>query len=285
MDTPNEPIVVPTYRRLYARPEQRLQDDPRFRRRLATIVPRHYFATLESNNALGLFMEANFGLEIRHGTSQGRRRFYFELHFLETPIEDVLESVTAIARYLSRKDPELLEHWVKDVRRVLVEEHMAYRVDNEGVLHPFVDEAFELARISVIEALQGNRFNAAREHFEAAIDAMKPTPPDTRAAVRHCFEAAENLFKLLTGTNQDLTKANVGGTLTPIVDSKHAGSDQAMQRHVGRMVSSFGNWADAGHPYRHAQGANEIQAPTPELAVQYLNTGAGYIRWLATMCA
>jgi len=70
-------------------------------------------------------------------------------------------------------------------------------------------------------------------------------------------------------------------TLKPLTDQKYSGMDTAMMAHVGRMVSGFAKWVDAGHPYRHAQGASEIQAPSFELAVMYLNTGAGFVRWLA----
>ncbi len=285
MNRPLIPPNVPSYRRLYLRPEDRLQDGTGFRRRLATIVRRQWFADDDAARELGHFMESEFGLEIHHGEASEGRIFYFETHFLKAPVADVLESINAIGRYLGfyteRKD--LLARWVGVVRRVFSEEHMRYRIDDDGVVHPLVDQAFELARVSAIEVLQAGQFTAARTHFESALDALEEKPADTRNAVRHCFEAAENVFKLMTGGGADLTKASVESALRPVVNARIAGLDQAAQQHVGRMVSSFASWADSGHPYRHAQGTPQIQAPTFDHAVLYLNTGAGFIRWLAQM--
>ncbi len=280
-----EPPQTPSFRRLYLRPDSPLPDSPRFRRRLATIVPERYFAVYESRTSLGHFMESQFGIEVPHYEGMGGRVFKFEDHFLQAHIDDVLESITAIARYLAGGPgrSSASDHWVNTVRQVFAEEHMAYRIDDDGVGHPLVDQAFEATRVSVIGALGGETFNAARAHFENAIAALEEDPPDTRGAVRDCFDAAENLFKLLTGTGQDLTQSNVTAMLKPIVDRLHGGLAKATQSHAGRMLSSFADWANAGHPYRHAQGDTEIQAPTVALAVLYLSTGAGFIRWLAHM--
>jgi hypothetical protein len=223
----HDPPQTPSFRRPYLRPDSPLPDSPRFRRRLATIVPELWFKSFEEQQR-----DANA--------------------------------------------------WLALVREVFAEEHMAYRIDDNGVVHPLVDQAFEAVRVSVIGALAGDAFNAARAHFENAIAALEEDPPDTRGAVRDCFDAAENLFKLLTGTGQDLTQSNVTATLKPVVDRLH-GVDPATQSHAGRMLSSFADWANAGHPYRHAQAGTETQAPTVALAVLYLSTGAGFIRWLAHM--
>jgi hypothetical protein len=280
-----EPPQNQSFRRLYARPDSPLPDGPRFRRRLATIVQEYQFDSFESRGNVGRFMESQFGIEVPHYEGMGGRVFRFEEHFLQSHIHDVLESITAIARFLAggTSRSSASDHWVRTVRRILAEEHMAYRIDDDGVVHPLVDQAFEAARVSVIGALAGEAFNAARTHFEDALAALEEEQPDTRGAVRNCFDAAENLFKLLTGTGQDLTQANVTATLKPIVDRLHGGLDPATQSHAGRMLSSFADWANAGHPYRHAQAGTEIQEPTHSLAVLYLSTGAGFIRWLAHM--
>lgn len=280
-----QPLEFPSFRRLYARPDSPLPDSPRFRRPLATIVPEYQFESLDSRANVGRFMESQFGIEVPHYEGIGGRVFKFEERFLQSDIHNVLESITAIARFLAGGSgrSSASDHWVRTVRRILAEEHMAYRVDDNGVIHPLVDQAFEAARVSVIGALAGDAFNAARAHFENAIAALEEDPPDTRGAVRDCFDAAENLFKLLTGTGQDLTQANVTTTLKPIVDRLHGDLTAATQSHAGRMLSSFADWANAGHPYRHAQAGTEIQAPTHSLAVLYLSTGAGFIRWLAHM--
>jgi hypothetical protein len=283
-----EPPQNPSFRRLYLRPDSPLPDSPRLRRRLATIVPNHWFKTFEDREALGGWMASEFGIDVPHVESMGGREYWLEDFFLKANIHEVLDSITAIGRLLaltgtSGKNPRPADRWIAIVRGMFVEEHMAYRIDDDWVVHPLVDQAFDAARVSAIGALAGDAFNAARAHFENAIAALEEDPPDTRGAVRDCFDAAENLFKLLTGTGQDLTQANVTATLKPVVDRLHGGLDPATQSHAGRMLSSFADWANAGHPYRHAQAGTEIQAPTVALAVLYLNTGAGFIRWLAHM--
>ena len=169
-------------------------------------------------------------------------------------VHEVIESITAITRFFAIRQQRNANAWVALVRGLFAEEHVAYRIDDDGVVHPLVDQAFEAARVSVIGALGGETFNAARAHFENAIAALEEDPADTRGAVGDCFDAAENLFKLLTGTGQDLTQSNVTATLKPIVDPLHGGLAAATQSHAGRMLPSFADRANAGHPYRHAQG-------------------------------
>jgi hypothetical protein len=274
---------TPSFRRLYLRPDSPLSDSPRLRRRLATIIPEHCFETFEERDELGRWMASAFGIDVNHDEGMGGRVFDFEDFFLETDIHDVLEGITAIARFLAIRERSNANAWLALVRKVFAEEHMAYRIDDDGVVHPLVDQAFEAERVSVIGALAGDAFNAARAQFENAIAALEEDPPDTRGAVRDCFDAAENLFRLLTGSGQNLTQTNVTATLKPVVDRLHGGLDPATQSHAGRMLSSFADWADAGHPYRHAQSDTQIQAPTQSIAVLYLSTGAGFIRWLAHM--
>jgi len=230
-------------------------------------------------------MASAFGIDVPHYDGPGGRVYRLEQYFLDAHAHDVLDSITAVFQILagsgSRANPG--ERWLEAIREIFADEHMAYRVDDLGVVHVLVDQAFDAARVSAIGALAGEAFKAARAHFDEAIAALEDDPPDTRAAVRNCFDAAENLFKLLTGTGQDLTQANVTATLKPVVDRLHSNLDAATQSHAARMLSSFADWANAGHPYRHAQGGTEIQAPTQSLAVLHLNTGAGFIRWLAQM--
>ena len=44
-------------------------------------------------------MESQFGIEVPHYEGMGGRVFKFEDHFLQAHIDDVLESITAIARW------------------------------------------------------------------------------------------------------------------------------------------------------------------------------------------
>ena len=140
-----EPLQNPSFSRLYLRPESPLPDSPRFRRRLATIVPEYQFDSFESRGNVGRFMQSQFGIEVPYFEGMGGRVFQLEDHFLQAHIHDVLESITAIARFLANgpRRSSASDHWVRTVRRIFAEEHMAYRIDDDGVVHPLVDQAFE----------------------------------------------------------------------------------------------------------------------------------------------
>ena len=49
----------------------------------------------------------------------------------------------------------------------------------------------------------------------------------------------------------------------------------------GGMSNSLADWVDALHNYRHGQGVPEPVAPSEELAVYVLSSGAAFARQLA----
>jgi hypothetical protein len=54
--------------------------------------------------------------------------------------------------------------------------------------------------------------------------------PDGKHAIRDVFEGVETAFKVATGSNVDLTEANIAKVLTPIVDRHFAKADAIAQR-------------------------------------------------------
>jgi len=68
-------------------------------------------------------------------------------------VHEVIESITAITRFFAIRQQRNANAWVALVRGLFAEEHVAYRIDDDGVVHPLVDQAFEAARVSVIGAL------------------------------------------------------------------------------------------------------------------------------------
>jgi hypothetical protein len=168
-----EPPQATSFRRLYLRPDSPIPDSPRLRRRLATIVPELWFTTFEERNELGGWMASAFGIDVDHYESMAGGVFEFEVFFLKADIHDLIESITAIARFFAIRQLGNANAWVALVRGLFAEEHMAYRIDDDGVVHPLVDQAFEAARTSVIGALTGDAFNAARAHFENPIAALE----------------------------------------------------------------------------------------------------------------
>src|SRR5437870_3405823 len=120
-----EPPQTSSFSRLYARPDSPLSDGPRFRRRLATVVSQYLFRSFEARTNLGHFMASQFGIGVLYYEGLSGRGFQFEDHFLKAQIHDVLESITAITRFLASGPgrSSASDHWVRTVRRILAEEH------------------------------------------------------------------------------------------------------------------------------------------------------------------
>jgi hypothetical protein len=70
--------------------------------------------------------------------------------------------------------------------------------------------------------------------------------------------------------------------LLPLIQKRYQADPTALR--VGsKQLSSFLEWIDACHFYRHEPGTEEpSQAPT-ELAIELVSVGAAFIRRLATL--
>jgi hypothetical protein len=275
-----EPRGLP-FSRVYGRPEKLLENSDRLRLRL-TMQVGLMFPDRGAAEYLGQYFALHHGLAVPHRAASGGPLFLFPNFFRESSTKDVLDALTAVFGAL-KVNPSEAKKWLALVRTALAEEHMAYRVDDECGLHPIVDAAFETARVAAIQALSGEQFAAARSHFEGAMDAIEENPPNTRSAVRNCFDAAENLFKLIVGGGQDLTEQNIQRSLRPQIDRLYGGLDAAAQGFANRMASGLADWTNATHIYRHAHADADVRDPDFELAVLHLNMGAGFVRWLAQM--
>jgi len=51
------------------------------------------------------------------------------------------------------------------------------------------------------------------------------------------------------------------------------------------MASSFADWVDGMHTYRHAAGMPEPAPPPFDLAVVIIGQGAAHLRWLISLDA
>ena len=99
-------------------------------------------------------------------------------------------------------------------------------------------------------------------------------------AIRHTFEAAEILFRLICPKAPRLGGAEINTHLKPLVETLYSG-DQTACRASMKLLASFSDWVDGAHFYRHGQGTEEpTQAPL-EIAVLAISMGASFIRWLA----
>jgi hypothetical protein len=151
-------------------------------------------------------------------------------------------------------------------------------------VHFLVDEEFDRARQCALAALQTDRYSAVRAEFDVAYRALDVTPPNFKTAVRAVFEANEILFKLMFPRVPRLGENEIKNNLGPRVQKLHQ-TDPAAHRAANRMVAAFGEWVEGGHNYRHGQPVEEPTPPPVPLALVFMSTGAGFLRWLAEMDA
>jgi hypothetical protein len=84
--------------------------------------------------------------------------------------------------------------------------------------------------------------------------------------------------------NEPRLGAKESEVIRPLLQAAHAG-DNVAQSASGKLLTSFKEWIDAAHLYRHEQGKEEVAQPPLTLAVYLTSTGASHLRWLAELDA
>jgi hypothetical protein len=68
--------------------------------------------------------------------------------------------------------------------------------------------------------------------------------------------------------------------LLPLLDKVYSGNPAAKSA-AGKMLSSYCEWIDGAHNYRHAPGTEEPAPPPVDLAIAVVASGTAFVRWLA----
>lgn len=281
MPQPDEPVGQP-FSLVYLSRSKLLPDSRRFRIRLGALFPR-FFEYDDSSPARRL---RECGLDIPHSANPRRVAEFIE----GCDLPDALDTITHVYRLLvDEASPHVRQSdrrpllWLARVRRILAEEGLAYRVDDKCGIHPLVDTGFEVQRVALLQGLGAARYKAARTYFESALAALEERPPDTRAAVKHAFDAAEQIFMMFAEKNTGLAADTVRSHLRPAVNAHYRSSDESQQLAASHMLSSFEQWVHAGHKYRHANKDSEPHEPSAEFAIAYISAAMGHLRWLAAI--
>lgn len=133
----------------------------------------------------------------------------------------------------------------------------------------------------IIAGLDQQNMVAARTSLEAAFSALRADNADTLTAVRAAFDAVENVFKTRSGEPR-LGSRELEAFLRPIIEKKYSGR---ARNGASQLLSSFSNFVNAAHQYRHADGEAEPTPPPLELAVVFLSLSADFLRWLLDLTA
>jgi len=182
----------------------------RLRAILMSIVPDNLWYPIRSN------LEREIGVRISRIGDEAHK---VSMIILESSIRDLLDSVTEIAKVLKgpNHQPGAASSWLSEASRIFKEENLAYRVGEDGIVHPFVDEEFEINRASALAALGDPRFGEARQDFEAAYRHLRDGTG--KEALRMMFPAVEVAAKvLIPGRFASLGANEVDRYLRPILD-------------------------------------------------------------------
>lgn len=133
----------PTQRfsQLYINRDERFPDSPRARRRLSSLI-----RTVVHWQQLGLYVEHELGVRI--GNDHGYFWSSWDGFINNAPLRDFLDIVTEVFVYFrSQTGPrDLSNKWLAEARRIFTEEHVAYSIDDNEVVHPAIDAEFQRNR-------------------------------------------------------------------------------------------------------------------------------------------
>jgi hypothetical protein len=269
------------FSRNYLRPNAPLPDSKRLRLRLATYLVEHF---ADKSSEIGRFIERELGIRV---LSRGPMYAYvsWEQVLEKCAVSDLLDIVTACFKFISlhSRPYQISEpgaYLIAFVDRAFREQNLAYRIDESGGIHPFIDIAFSSELAEVVRHLSDQSLKSARQSVDRAEAALLDKDFNGRLAVRSIFDATENIFKLICPRMNQLNKQNITNELRPIILRVMADNPHE-QRAAGKLVDAFANWVEAGHNYRHDPGHTDPTAPSSVLTITYVSQGLGYVRWLA----
>lgn len=275
------------FSRVYLERSAPMQDNPRFRIRLAAVLegyPRNH-------KEISVYLQREAGLIVRHVGANHQ----FSKFFTQSPIEHVLDAITLIwqclraayQQYSSRAPQQraypAADDWHAFVSRALREENMGYQLDERCGVHYFVDEEFERNRVSALKCLEAPRYSGVRAAFEAAHGYLDAQPSDTKASVRSAFEALEILARLMDPPSKNLSRWMVENKLKQL--ALDGAADATERDTVAKLFGGLAQVVDGLHNYRHGQPTEQPVAPSLTMAVYVISTVAAALRWLTVLDA
>jgi hypothetical protein len=232
--------------------------------------------------AVAAIVERELGIRFASKAQNGGYYKRWDWFFARVALPDALDTITLLSNYmwghfsLEKKR----EQFLAEVARIVEEENLAFRIDEDGSVHPMIDTAFAAATHSTIAALNGSRYSATLELFVAMEDGFKKEPPDYTQSIRSVFAANENLFKLMFSVPR-LDAQKAGEKLGPQIQRLTIEGRQLSSSM--KLLEAFKDWINAVHFFRHEAGDESLAQPSSALAVALVSQGAAYLRWLAEL--
>lgn len=268
------------YSRVYLQPTETVRDGARMRMRVLRAIEQH-IPRHRRGTDFGAAVEGELGIEIVRSAAYSSPYVPWE-HLVrkELSVSDLLNVLTMLWRNV---DGRSRNNFRNNITRIFAEEAIGFSVDGEMGFHPAFDEEFERSRSSIVRILNGERFRHEADFIALSETALLANPLDGRAAIRAVYDAAENLFKRITG-KQNITNGHVRKELAAVA-SQGIPQDGKSNVAVNKILNAFEDWAAACHVYRHAPGEAETTQPTEAIAILMVSQGYGFVRWLAELSA
>ena len=267
------------YSQLYVdRPAQRL-DGQRARHRLWSILSQRIFnaqpgETLEQK--LDFAIGSEIGIPIPRRAGSVKRNW--EQFFNTVDVADLLDTITVVAGVLQKQTQGAGDHWLRSCSIVFEEEGLSYRIGDDKIVHPYVDEEFEFNRVSAVAALSVEGFAEALHDFNESFRHLRNG--EGKQALRMMFPAIEVVVKILfPGRISRLMPKELDVYLKPVIERLYIGNQPALDASK-QGLEAFKKWIVASQVYRHGQEVQEPAEVPTELVVLHLSLGASFIRWI-----
>lgn len=272
-----EPKVGGMFIRNYLRPVQSISDSDRARVRLARLF--HNTKTedgFDSHDFAGLVEDE---LGVKYPRAGGYGGLAHEAFWTKSKVEDILSAIT-IWFHTTRKQSEFL----REARRIFLEENLRYRIDDKGGVHFLIDAEFERNVAAAVAGLGSPRFAASLHAFQEAMKNLGTAQQSGKGLIRGVFEAVESAFLAIVSepSVDRLNGLALDKYLKPLLVTRYA-SHGGAEDLAERFMNHFKAWVKSAHPFRHGTPFEQIHEAPLDLAVMSATQGIGYLRFLASL--
>lgn len=278
------------YSHLYINRGDPNNDSPKARYRIGLLADSVFPSETPSQNLRGYnskkrltdLIQREIGVQFRT-YKNGHGFESWTLFFNKLDITDFLDAITIIIspEYTGMMSDEKRFRFRDGTIRIFKEENLAFRIDDQGGVHPLIDSAFTRNINSAISGLSGSRYKATLQRVNEVDEHLLQDPPNYVAAIRSVFGACENLFKLMYGGPR--LDAKSAANSISVAQQKLYEGHPAILASSAKLLNSFKEWIDSAHFYRHEEGRTEPGQPNSEIALLLISNGLSYVRWLATI--
>lgn len=275
-------MIIDRFSQLYIQEPVALNDSPRMRKRISSfyeneIHDRNFSSSKSFGSVIAGMIERELGISV---PSTYAYAVYYEVpKLLEScELRDFLDCISIINTILKSRISTASTNWIEFIERVFREERTTYSIDDNGVVHPYVDAEFTKNHQATLDLLSNPRYEQIRTIYENAYSSLRSDKQNTRTAIKDIFECLETLAKLLDDKIKVLGDSEVNNRIKPICENLIQDEDE--RNFVKLMISSMADWVNAHHIYRHGQSKEKHTPPTLESAIFSLSMGSSYLRFM-----